>query len=611
MAFHLNGYSNFHDDNQDWIVSKIKSIEDTEAHTEDLAEAAQNSADASQASAEASQLSADASQLSAETAAASAEDSQESANNSAISENRAKYYADNIADPVSGIVADWLNDNITPTTPAVDASLSVPGAAADAAVTGNKISDIMNNMSAYNFVKQTKISEKTGAYVLNTGTNTWSFRDDGAYSNNFTLEKYEVTPGNIYHVWGSIYANCCLITYVDASDNIVGNDGYVPDHSYSFEHIAIESEAPNGSVYAYVLANYIANQQITTLEKGIPTLKGEGTTTLKRNFNYKEKYDSIPGALVIVNDSVVIRTNGAYEGWTTDKYRVFPGETYTIIGEYLNVNPIAAWGLNTNIPQTALWRDEQNSASYQVKVHEITVTVPDNTYVLFISRYTENPEVFSTCYRHDQGFKNSLSGKKWYLIGDSLTAFNQTANEKYYDKLQMINGVIPEVLGIGGTGYKNPGTGTPAAFYQQAALVDTDADIVTIFGGGNDLSYELGTIDDTGTDTICGCINTTIDAVYQANPLARLGIITPCPWRSYNPATDNAMRRLSNAIIEICNKKGIPVLDLYRCSGFRPWDDTFRNLVYTMSNNDGVHPNNIGHEMLASHINEFIKQLCI
>lgn len=41
-----------------------------------------------------------------------------------------------VDDMLPNIVSSWLRDNITPTTPAVDASLTVSGAAADAAVTG-------------------------------------------------------------------------------------------------------------------------------------------------------------------------------------------------------------------------------------------------------------------------------------------------------------------------------------------------------------------------------------------------------------------------------------------------------------------------------------------
>lgn len=43
---------------------------------------------------------------------------------------------------VADAAADWLEENIEPTTPAVDASLSVSGAAADAKVTGGKVTEL-------------------------------------------------------------------------------------------------------------------------------------------------------------------------------------------------------------------------------------------------------------------------------------------------------------------------------------------------------------------------------------------------------------------------------------------------------------------------------------
>ena len=39
-------------------------------------------------------------------------------------------------------VADWMDENLTPTTPVVDASLTVQGAAADAKKTGDEINDL-------------------------------------------------------------------------------------------------------------------------------------------------------------------------------------------------------------------------------------------------------------------------------------------------------------------------------------------------------------------------------------------------------------------------------------------------------------------------------------
>lgn len=43
-------------------------------------------------------------------------------------------------------VSDWMDDNLTPTTPVVDASLTVQGAAADAKKTGDEISDLKSQI---------------------------------------------------------------------------------------------------------------------------------------------------------------------------------------------------------------------------------------------------------------------------------------------------------------------------------------------------------------------------------------------------------------------------------------------------------------------------------
>lgn len=78
----------------------------------------------------------------AQEAAGSAEAAGDSAEAAAASEAAAKDYADNIADPVSGIVTDWLNDHhiaVDPENYLIDASLNTEGEAADAKATGDAI----------------------------------------------------------------------------------------------------------------------------------------------------------------------------------------------------------------------------------------------------------------------------------------------------------------------------------------------------------------------------------------------------------------------------------------------------------------------------------------
>ena len=202
-------------------------------------------------------------------------------------------------------------------------------------------------------------------------------------------------------------------------------------------------------------------------------------------------------------------------------------------------------------------------------------------------------------------------GIKWAAVGDSLTEHNIRTTMNYHDYIAERTGISVYNMGVSGTGYMRHQE-DDIAFYQRILNVPTDSDVVTIFGSGNDLSKTLGEPTDTGTTTICGCINTTIDNLYSVLPTVQLGIITPCPWQSYNPANhDNLMDLYSQAIIQICKNRGIPCLDLYHCSGLRPWEASYRELVYSKDEGNGVHPNELGHKILAPHFEAFLDTLLL
>ena len=81
-------------------------------------------------------------QTAASNAAKSASQAASSASAAAASKDASAEYLEQIGTHTAGAVADWLQENIQPTTPAVDASLSVSGAAADAKKTGDAVSDL-------------------------------------------------------------------------------------------------------------------------------------------------------------------------------------------------------------------------------------------------------------------------------------------------------------------------------------------------------------------------------------------------------------------------------------------------------------------------------------
>lgn len=215
----------------------------------------------------------------------------------------------------------------------------------------------------------------------------------------------------------------------------------------------------------------------------------------------------------------------------------------------------------------------------------------------------------------DKEQEESIKAKKWIVLGDSLTEKNAKTSKNYHDYIAELTGINVINMGISGTGYKNY-EDTNQAFYQRILNVPTDTDVVTIFGSGNDLdgSYMLGNVTDTGTDTLCGCINKTIDNLYSVLPTVRLGIITPCPWGAFNPSDNtNLMAQYSAKIVEICRLRGIPCLDLYHSSGLRPWDSTFLELAYPMNiagtARDTIHPNEVGHSILAPRIKAFLESI--
>ena len=201
------------------------------------------------------------------------------------------------------------------------------------------------------------------------------------------------------------------------------------------------------------------------------------------------------------------------------------------------------------------------------------------------------------------------SGKKWACIGDSLTAVNARTTMHYHDYIAESTGIEVVNLGAGGTGYKKE-YGGEGPFIDRVGSIPPDSDVVTIFGSGNDGGYTIGEPTDTGTETLCGCINETIDAIFDRMTTCQLGIVTPCPWQSYNPSDDtNWMARYSAAIVEICRRRGIPCLDLYHCSNLRPWEADFRAAAYSKDDGGGVHPDETGHALLAPRFKAFLDSL--
>ena len=262
-------------------------------------------------------------------------------------------------------------------------------------------------------------------------------------------------------------------------------------------------------------------------------------------------------------------------------------------------------------------RDGNVSATRRAEAtNTLTIYIAGSEYAREIQLTTVNGETDAiyevTTIRPKAGYK-----KKWTAVGDSLTEVNATATYRYVDYISNALGLTVTNLGKGGTGFANPGLSDN--FVTRMGQVPTDSDIITIFGSFNDYDFmqqntlPMGSPSDSGTSSMCGYFNDAFDALFTRIPLANLGVIAPCPWVSISPVSGNTTfgAAYTQALKACCERRSIPFLDLYTCSGLRPWDPAFVAGAYSRDPLSGVHPDEVGQKIIASKINEFIKSLVI
>ena len=136
-------------------------------------------------------------------------------------------------------------------------------------------------------------------------------------------------------------------------------------------------------------------------------------------------------------------------------------------------------------------------------------------------------------------------------------------------------------------------------FGLRAKIMPRDVDAIVIFGGTNDFGHgdsKMGDIDSTDIYTFCGAVNNLLNELKADFPKAKLVFMTPL--RRQTEATPNhdgkILEDYVNAIIEICAKHDVPVIDLFRSNIIDPFD---KEVIP-----DGLHPNDKGHIIMADYI---------
>ncbi len=212
----------------------------------------------------------------------------------------------------------------------------------------------------------------------------------------------------------------------------------------------------------------------------------------------------------------------------------------------------------------------------------------------------------------DTGTGDNSSASIISFIGDSITnGAGVSLADRYTNLIDADERYLARNYGINGTTIADTSHSSFAhnSFTKRYTEIDTDSDVIFVFGGTNDYGSSagqgvtLGTIEDTTISTFYGALDVLINGLKTNYPDAKLCFITPIErhnsaWGYPSGETNEfgyTLQDYRDAIIYKCNQYGIDCLDM---SNVDFPDEYF---------SDGLHPTATGHEFLADYIFNYLE----
>lgn len=217
----------------------------------------------------------------------------------------------------------------------------------------------------------------------------------------------------------------------------------------------------------------------------------------------------------------------------------------------------------------------------------------------------------------------NLKGIKANFLGDSITegyGTTDVATKPFHQLIAKKYGIEQaRNYGIAGTRFAKQIEPSEDArwdldFCSRFSEMDDDASLVVVFGGTNDFGHgdaPLGSRDDRTPDTFYGACHYLMSGIIAKFPEARIVFMTPLHRISEaNTVKENGLdgaklETYVNVIKEVAQFYSLPVLDLWSVSGLQPRVDIIKEKYLP----DGLHPNDAGHERIASVIGAFLENL--
>ena len=433
---------------------------------------------------------------------------------------------------------------------------------------------------------------------------------------DFNYGYVDLTNGAEYEFSGFNAYTVCGLVVVDTTDNnaVVASTRSQSTTSQSTTRVSLRFKANKAGLRAYASRGASGSYIDDIYEHAVFLNKFKDIAQNYKSYTLAP-LTTIEQCVLTYNSTVGgnVKLEASAEGNDIIVYKMNKGCKYRAIG---NQRWSIACVVLTDNKFTCLYKSANSSSSSAVNIdYEWTAT--EDGYIFLTQRSGTESDLY--LYSALDVVKTDYAGKTWCLMGDSLTDRSSLGSsvDIYEDYVKDKLGITTINYGHGGAGYLARVANNQAFF--QIANTLSSPDVITIFGSFNDTyttlaTYGWGETTDHNTNTIFGAMNTTFDNLITNYPNAVIGVIIPTPWvdrNSYDTTAENIEKaeKYVNGLIEICERRSIPYLNLYTDSNLYPWDETFNTTFFL--NGDGTHPNTYGHKKFSGQIEQFIRRLLI
>ena len=385
--------------------------------------------------------------------------------------------------------------------------------------------------------------------------------------------------------------------YIDSHGNIVANSNYKSLYRYDISAYDKFFLMDNAGTAAYTIL-YDADGQIVLSTNKRQTFRVIDVKKLnavsisstggviyrfasgkRLDIHYQYGYMGYYGLIVNANNHKV---------YVTDFIPVSVGDKFLYVGS-----------ASANARGFASFDEAGNLIESRTTTCSIPLYIEINEKISFV-RFASNNTPMKVHYV--SGIEN-IRGK-WLALGTSRTLYNESYSfagslglPQFYQGYQSCLMERMQFSSYVNRGV-NGGNITSALDKVEAA------DYVTIEHGVNDNNNKYGTIEDfinnTDNGTFAANFRKLVDAIYKANPYAKIVVITPTHY------TNNGyLKQIAELERDICKEMSIPCADCYNESGVNPSNAS----LYAIDT--GLHPNQDGYRLIANLLYNALKKVIV